>query len=92
MPKRHLLGFLKPHSDNISILLGDESDAWEKEEETMMALVARQNSEENAAADAFMDNVEEFHKFELEGKDIAKPASLVEVPVDHEGEQQQSFR
>ena len=44
---------------------GDDSDGWEEEEDRVMAIMAAKKAEEDEAADALEDVVEEVHEWSL---------------------------
>ena len=59
-PKRP--NFTNPPSDDCSLLSGDDEGKWTTEEACMMALIEKQNMDEDDLADGLEDNVPSAHE------------------------------
>jgi len=90
-PKKRFPEFSHPKSDDNTVLSGDDSDGWEKEEDWMIALMTAKNLEEDKAAAAMEDEVDEVAKWMLplveEGNPDPAPEDMPkkpENPVEYE--------
>ena len=64
-PKKSFPQFSRPHSDDNSLMSGDDSNGWEKEEDRVISLITDLNRKEEKLADSLVDVVEEVHEWTL---------------------------
>ena len=85
-PTKQYPDFLKPHSDDNSVALGDDSEGWMQEEEGMMVTTFAQNAAKERGADELEDIADEIQEWELAAEEPDGVEGTADAPVEYEYE------